>query len=77
MSSAAVSSRKESCRYDLLTWRAVSTVPWTTKTSAPASCTSGPLRSAWFGIDDTAQGAPPCLICSMRWPMSPSCTGAA
>ena len=43
-------------------WRAVSTVPCTTRTSAPASSTRCARCSAWAGTVETAQGTPDALI---------------
>src|SRR5207248_10016594 len=71
-----LSLRKSTGVYSVATCRAVVTVDWTTKMSAPASCAIWPKRSARCGIDDTTAGPPPFLISRMRWWISSSLIGS-
>jgi hypothetical protein len=75
MASCFLSWRKSSGAYSVARWRAVVTVDWTTKTSAPASWAIWANRSARWGIDETATGLPPFLISSMRRWISSSLMG--
>ena len=52
--------------YDLEECRAVSTVPCTTSTSAPAICTTSARSSARAGTVETAHSTPASLIALMR-----------
>ena len=62
--------------YSVAMCRAVVTVDWTTKTSAPASCAICAKRSARWGIEETTAGPPPFLISRMRWWISSSLIGS-
>ena len=48
--------------YSVAMWRAVVTVDWTTKKSAPASSAILAKRSAREGMEETTTGPPPFLI---------------
>ena len=57
--------------------RAVVTVDWTTKMSAPASTAIGASFLVLAGVQETAQTPPPSLISRTRRPISSSLIGAA
>jgi hypothetical protein len=56
----SLSKRKPSTLFD--SCRAVVTVLWMTRMSAPASCTIGAIRLVFMGVVETAATAPPSLI---------------
>src|ERR1700687_6251715 len=76
MLQARTSSSNDSWLYDFDEWRAVSTVPCTTYTSAPACWTTSARSLARAGTVDTAQGTPAALIALMRSAMSFGLTGS-
>ena len=56
-------------------WRAVVTVDWTNRMSAPASTAIGERRLVLAGVSETAQATPSRLISSTRSPMRLSLMG--
>ena len=62
--------------YSVAMCRAVVTVDWTTKRSAPASSAILAKRSARWGIDETAAGPPPFLMSVIRLWISSSLMGS-
>jgi hypothetical protein len=72
----ALSFRKSSGSYSVATWRAVDTVDWTTKKSAPASSASFANRIARWGMEETATRPPPFLISVTRRCTSSSLMGS-
>ena len=65
-SSCSTSSSRRSPRSERETWRAVVTVDWTTKYSAPASLAIGAKRFVFCGVALTAATPPWSRIFSMR-----------
>ncbi len=66
MASCFFSFRRSTGVYSVAMWRAVVTVDWTTKMSAPASCAIWANRSARCGMEETTAGPPPFLISLIR-----------
>ena len=56
-------------------WRALVTVDWTTRISAPASVIIGAKRLVLAGVTETAHTAPDCLIAFIRSPIRFSLIG--
>ena len=71
-----LSLRRSTGVYSVAMWRAVVTVDWTTKMSAPASWAICAKRSARCGMEDTTAGPPPFLIARMCWWISSSLIGS-
>src|SRR5207244_82959 len=59
MASCFLSLRRSTGVYSVAMWRAVVTVDWTTKMSAPASCAAWANRSARCALGETPAGRPP------------------
>ena len=76
MASDFFSLRRSTGVYSVAMWRAVVTVDWTTKMSAPASWAIWAKRSARCGIEETMAGPPPFLISWIRWWISSSLMGS-
>src|ERR1700704_564609 len=73
---ASTSFSNDSWWYARDEWRAVRTVPCTTRTSAPAFWTTSARSSAREGTVETAHGTPAALIALMRSAMSFGLTGS-
>src|SRR6058998_2738796 len=75
IASCFLSLRRSTGVYSVAMWRAVVTVDWITKMSAPASWAICANRSARCGIEETTAGPPPFLIAWIRWWINSSLIG--